>query len=111
MKGGSSKFLDEHTLGAVLDETLRKLQLPDLTFYQAGRHTFASLWVIHGGSMEKLAKILGHSTVLVTQRYAHLSPASLDAERSRIPVLLVPPSGTLEVQGRNGGSDDGPATD
>jgi site-specific recombinase XerD len=50
----------------------KKLKLPELTFYEAGRHTFASQWVLNGGSIEKLREILGHSTVLVTERYAHL---------------------------------------
>ena len=36
------------------------------------RHTFASQWVMNGGSIEKLKEILGHSTVQVTERYAHL---------------------------------------
>ena len=29
---------------------------------------------MNGGSIEKLREILGHSTVLVTERYAHLKP-------------------------------------
>jgi integrase len=52
----------------------KKLKLPELTFYEAGRHTFASQWVLNGGSIEKVREILGHSTVLVTERYAHLKP-------------------------------------
>lgn len=52
-------------------------KLPELTFYEAGRHTFASQWVLNGGSIEKLRVILGHSTVLVTERYAHLKPERL----------------------------------
>jgi site-specific recombinase XerD len=48
------------------------LGLPDLTWYEATRHTFASQWVLHDGSMEKLAAILGHSSTEVTKRYAHL---------------------------------------
>lgn len=38
------------------------------------RHTFASHWVMKGGDIFKLQKILGHSTVAMTMRYAHLSP-------------------------------------
>lgn len=61
------------------------------TWYEAGRHSFASQWVATGGSMEKLSTILGHSTVLVTQRYAHLKPELFpkeDRERANIPLVI-----------------------
>jgi integrase len=38
------------------------------------RHTFASNYVIKGGNIVSLKRILGHSTVNMTMRYAHLSP-------------------------------------
>jgi hypothetical protein len=41
--------------------------------------------------MEKLSTILGHSTVLVTQRYAHLKPELFpkeDRERANIPLVI-----------------------
>lgn len=41
------------------------------------RHTFASHFVMRGGSILTLQKILGHSTVQVTMRYAHLAPDHL----------------------------------
>ncbi len=63
---------DEHTLGRHIKKVLSKLDLPSLTWYQATRHTFASQWVLGGGSLEKLREMMGHSTVQVTERYAHL---------------------------------------
>ena len=54
------------------------------------RHTCASLAVSAGVSLEALRDLLGHSSVTVTERYAHLAPAKvreavavLDAVRSR----------------------------
>lgn len=41
------------------------------------RHTFASHWVMNGGSLEDLKEVLGHSNLSVTQKYAHLSPDHL----------------------------------
>jgi integrase len=38
------------------------------------RHTLASHWVMKGGDLFKLQKILGHKTVQMTMRYAHLAP-------------------------------------
>jgi hypothetical protein len=42
--------------------------------YVATRHTFASHWVLAGGTIEKLKEILGHYSVVVTERYTHLRP-------------------------------------
>jgi hypothetical protein len=32
----------------------------------------AAWWVLSGGSIEKLKEILGHYSVVITERYAHL---------------------------------------
>jgi site-specific recombinase XerD len=37
------------------------------------RHTFAHRWVTGGGDLESLRRILGHSSLAMTQRYAGLS--------------------------------------
>jgi integrase len=50
------------------------LARPGLGWYEATRHTFASQWVLAGGSIEKLKEILGHYSVVMTERYAHLKP-------------------------------------
>jgi Phage integrase family len=70
------KKVDKHTPGNYLRATLEKLGLsrPGLGWYEATRHTFASHWVMAGGSIEKLKEILGHYSVVVTERYAHLRP-------------------------------------
>ena len=41
------------------------------------RHTFASHFVMNGGNILTLQKILGHSTITMTMRYAHLAPDHL----------------------------------
>ncbi len=38
------------------------------------RHTFASHYVMNGGSLYALSKLLGHSSIKITEIYAHLSP-------------------------------------
>jgi site-specific recombinase XerD len=45
------------------------------------RHTFASHYVMNGGDLYILSKILGHSSIKITEVYAHLSPKhKLDLE-------------------------------
>jgi integrase len=41
------------------------------------RHTFASYLVRHGVSIYEVQKLLGHSDIKVTERYAHLFPVDL----------------------------------
>lgn len=48
-----------------------KLRFHDL------RHTFASQFVMHGGNIFDLQKILGHSKIDMTMRYSHYSPDHL----------------------------------
>lgn len=46
------------------------------------RHTFASRFVMNGGNILTLQKILGHTSLAMTMRYAHLAPDHLqDAVR------------------------------
>nr|WP_231473619.1 tyrosine-type recombinase/integrase [Shewanella sp. 38A_GOM-205m] len=41
------------------------------------RHTFASHFVMNGGNILTLQRILGHSSIQMTMRYAHLAPEHL----------------------------------
>lgn len=41
------------------------------------RHTFASLLVSGGASLEMIGKLLGHSQMRTTQRYAHMMESPL----------------------------------
>ncbi|RTR00840.1 phage integrase [Halomonas nitroreducens] len=41
------------------------------------RHTFASHFMMNGGNLLTLQKILGHQSIQMTMRYAHLSPDHL----------------------------------
>ena len=54
------------------NSTLSKLKIADFRFHDL-RHTFASHFMMSGGDLYTLKEILGHKTVMMTQRYAHLS--------------------------------------
>lgn len=92
-------FCDAHTLREHLKTALGGLGLPKITWYRATRHTFASQWVMAGGSIEKLKEILGHSTVQVTERYAHLKTDLFGArDLGTISLdLRAGPTGTSEI--------------
>lgn len=48
------------------------------------RHTFGSWWVQSGGDLQRLQRIMGHSTMHMTLRYAHLRTDDLHQEVERI---------------------------
>jgi integrase/recombinase XerD len=53
----------------------------------ATRHTFATEYLRRGGSVFHLQKVLGHSTLEMTRRYANLCTADLQAVHERVSLL------------------------
>lgn len=64
--------------------------LPELTLH-AMRHSFASQLVMKGVPLVSVQALLGHSSIKMTQRYAHLSPGYASREIG----VLDAPGGTL----------------
>lgn len=52
--------------------------------WHAMRHTFASHYVMSGGNLLALQKILGHSKFEMTQVYSHLAPDYMAGEMARL---------------------------
>lgn len=53
------------------------------------RHTFASWTIQEGASLPELQKLLGHATLAMTLRYAHLSPGHLRTAVARLDGVLL----------------------
>jgi integrase len=56
------------------------------------RHTFASHWVMNSGDIFKLQKILGHKSIQMTMRYAHMAPEAYAADFGRFGNFHILPS-------------------
>jgi site-specific recombinase XerD len=68
---------------------LKKAGIENFRFHDL-RHTAAS-WMVQGGAdLYSVQKILGHSSIRTTQRYAHLSPGYLESEIGKIDNFLSP---------------------
>lgn len=62
---------------------VRRARLDDVTFHTL-RHTFASWAMMRGASIKELQELLGHASLTMTMRYAHLSPERLRTAVSRL---------------------------
>ncbi len=61
---------------AAIDST--DIVLPRGQLTHVLRHTFAAHFMMSGGNILVLQRILGHSDIQMTMRYAHLAPEHLE---------------------------------
>ena len=82
---------------SVLGPDAGTAEIPDVRIHDL-RHTFASLLVSGGASLEMIGRLLGHTQIGTTQRYAHLIDAPLRAGVNAVGEMLKP---RLRVVGEN----------
>ena len=72
----------------VLQETLQRTRvragIPYRFTFHSLRHTFASHWMMRGGDIYRLQRILGHKSIQMTERYSHLAPDAFSSEYGRL---------------------------
>lgn len=85
---GSEMTLDRNNIRRDVKELCRELgfDAPVRTLH-CFRHTFAVNYLRRGGSVFHLQKVLGHSTLEMTRRYANLVTADLQAVHERVSLL------------------------
>jgi len=74
--------------GTPLGQAIKKsnLQLPRGQLSHVLRHTFASHFMMNGGNILELQRLLGHSTLAMTMRYAHMAPDHLQEAKTLNPL-------------------------
>jgi len=71
--------------------TRAKITLPKGQLSHVLRHTFASHFMMSGGNILTLQRVLGHSDLKMTMVYAHLAPEHLEEAVRLNPLNLLPP--------------------
>ncbi len=61
-----------HDIKNSFNAAVKRAGLEDFHFHDL-RHTFASQLIMRGGSLKEVQELLGHKTMTMTLRYAHLS--------------------------------------
>jgi integrase len=92
----------DESIRTAFENAVDVAKVGELTFHDL-RHSFASWFVMRGGSLQALREILGHRDIKLTLRYAHLAPGHLRSEidKTAAPVSTISAhSATIEPASR-----------
>lgn len=64
------------SIRTAFERAVEDARLDDFTFHDL-RHTFASWLIMRGRSLKAVQELLGHRSITMTMRYAHLAPERL----------------------------------
>ncbi|WP_433967116.1 tyrosine-type recombinase/integrase [Tunturiibacter gelidiferens] len=66
-------------------DLLERAEIRDFRFHDL-RHTFASWYMMSGDDLCELSKLLGHSNIKMTERYADLAWAHIGNFEANLPI-------------------------
>jgi integrase len=81
-KAGGRVFKTRY-IKTAYNNAVEEAKLDDVNFHTL-RHTFASWAIMRGVSVKELQDLLGHASLTMTMRYAHLAPERLRTAVSRL---------------------------
>ena len=79
----AGRVFRKQSLRKANENAVSNAKLDDVNFHTL-RHTFASWAVMRGVSLKELQELLGHSSLAMTMRYAHLAPERLRSAVTRL---------------------------
>ncbi len=97
---------DPHSVSQAFRRAARAIGRPDLCFHSA-RHLHATRLLAAGASLPEVASQLGHKTLAIARRYAHVSPVRLAALVAAVPAPAEPETPDRPRLRRVAGGDDG----
>lgn len=75
-----------YSLQGFTDAIRRETPLKKFHAHQL-RHSFACLWLENGGSLPALQQLLGHASIVTTQRYGRLTDDAVFEEAKRVQMV------------------------
>lgn len=88
-------IIDHRTLRAIHLRICKRAEVRPIRIHDL-RHTFASHYVMNGGSLAELQGLLGHTSPTMTLKYAHLAPGFLES-RAKVVSFTAEPAIKLVV--------------
>ena len=79
----------ERSLRREFEKARKAIRREDLRFHDL-RHIYASRLASSGESLVTIKELLGHSSLIVTSRYAHAAPDRYDEIAGKLPKLMRP---------------------